>query len=137
MTFQWTTKEPRPYLNNKKLILLWGAISIVLIIFALWQKNLLMIILFCLIIFVSYIAWTKKPQKVKIKINKQGIKINNELFSFENIKNFCINYDPPNIEQITFQTKQVLKPSIVLDLNNQHPLKLRKFLLKYIDEKPL
>lgn len=112
-----------------------GLMAIVLFITALWTRN----ILFALLIFLGYFSITiyaiKKPKDIAVNINSQGIKIDNTLYSYDNLKSFWIFYEPPTLKEISLISKKTIMPHIKIPIGAQNPDEIRRVLIQHLREK--
>ena len=50
------------------------------------------------------------------------------------IKKFWIIYEPPAIKNLHLEVKSVFKPNLIIPLQNQNPVEVRKFLKEHLEE---
>lgn len=134
MTFKWETQQEKFLPKSSFGLIIWALLSLSLVFFALWQRNPLMFILFALVAATSYLYLQEPTQKLEITINKKGVQINDEFYSYNNLDSFWITFEPDTKKEISFRTKKALRHNLDIPLKKQDPLKLRKFLLKYLEE---
>ncbi len=131
---EWRTPEYQYHAKGKEWMVYLGLISGLLFLSGLWFKNYL----FSLFIGLSFFAVTvyafRKPKIIKVLIDRQGVKINNSLYQYENLSSFWIFYNPP-IKELSLRSKKMTMPYLKIPLADQDPTKIRKFLIKYLPEK--
>ena len=131
----WEAEEFKKTQKTGTWYLAWGFLSLAIIVFAITQKSPLMALLFVLISVIAYLFSQKQPRKIKFIISEKGIKINNKLYFYDNLKSFWIFYDPPRKKELSLKSKKVFMPYIALPIANQNPIKIREYLLEFIPEK--
>jgi hypothetical protein len=133
--FEWTAPEFEHYRKSKSWFIVTGLIAGGLFLWALFTKN----ILFALLIGLSYFSIAtyalKKPKEIHLAITPRGIKIDQALYEFENLKSFWIFYDPPEIKELSLRSKKTIMPYIKIPLGEQNPVKVRQILIKYLPER--
>jgi len=67
-------------------------------------------------------------------ITEDGIFIGSKFIEYEDLRSFYIIYYPPEIKNLYFETKSVIKQRIVVPLEDQNPVYIREILLNYLDE---
>jgi hypothetical protein len=132
---KWTAPEFEHYQKSKSWFAITGVIAGLLFLWALFTKN----ILFALLIGLSYFSITtyglKKPREIRLAITPKGVKVNQVLYKFENLKSFWIFYDPPEIKELSLRSKKTIMPYIKIPLGEQNPVEVRKVLIKYLPER--
>ena len=132
---EWTTPEFEYYKNSQSWFITIGVIAGILLIIAIFTKNFL----FGLLIGISYFLITtyslKKPDNVKLSISPKGVKINNTLYEFENLRSFWIFYDLPEIKELSLRSKKTIMPYVRVPIGDENPVEIRKILIKYLPEK--
>lgn len=85
---EWQTQE-YDYLKKDTIwYLVVVGIGLLLILFALWQRNFLFAV-FILFAVLTVIIWNKqKPRKIKCVLDEKGIKINNKFYDLEDFSGF-------------------------------------------------
>ncbi len=132
---EWTAPEFTKYKRTKGWFYGLVLASLVIITIAVIFNNLLWVILTVLAAFSVYIYSTKEPRKIKFTINGRGITIDQKTYRFENLRSFWIFYEPPEIKELSLRSKKAMLPYVKIPLGSQNPVKIRKFLLKFIPER--
>lgn len=60
--------------------------------------------------------------------------INNKLIEYNSLDHFYIVYFPPKVKNLYLQPKNLLRPIIVVPLENENPIEVRAALLNYLQE---
>lgn len=127
-----------------------------LFIWAIITFNFLFALVILMIVFILLLHNKREPQELEFKITEDGLVIARSLnrnegrqsnpvvndkaivsqrfYSYKEIKSFYIIYEPPQVKTLYFQLKSSLRPRLSIPLETQNPLKIRKILLKYLEE---
>jgi hypothetical protein len=132
---EWTAPEFEYYHKDKSWLVMVGLIAAGLFLWALLTKNIIFALLIGLSYFATMAYGLKKPAPVKLVVTSQGIKINQTLYEFDNLKSFWIFYQPPQVREISLRSKKTIMPYIKLPLGEQNPVEVREVLLKYLPER--
>ncbi len=132
---EWTAPEFEYYHKDKSWLAIVSLIAAGLFLWALLTKNIIFGLLIGLSYFTIIIYGLRKPAPVKLAITPRGVKINQTLYEFDNLKSFWIFYQPPQIREISLRSKKTIMPYIKVPLGEQNPVEVRKALLKYLPER--
>jgi hypothetical protein len=119
-----------------------------LFIWAIITFNLLFALIILMSAIILLLHGKREPQELEFKITEDGFVIasldwkerrgnpvvNERFYLYKKIKSFYIIYEPPQVKNLYFQFKSGLRPRLSIPLENQSPLKVRKILLKYLEE---
>lgn len=130
----WEAPEFIHYPKNKLWFAILGILGLALLVYFSLQKDFLTAALFLLLLILIFYFSSVKPKILKIQLDAQGIKLNNLRLSYQQIKNFWIVYDPPVIKILNFETTAFFNRYLTLQLGNEDPRQIRKFLLEYLPE---
>jgi hypothetical protein len=114
-----------------------GIIIIALFVSSILLKNFLFGVLVLLAGFSLALYGVKKPSIVFFGIGPKGIKIANNIFNYENLKSFWVNYDPPRVKELIIESKKTFMPHITIPLDDADPVKVREYLLKFLKEEKI
>lgn len=132
---EWTAPEFTKYKKEKSWFISLGIIILALIVIAIILKNFLLVIGLILAAFVIYIYAQKEPRKIQFSISGKGIRADQNIYKFEDLKSFWIFYNPPEIKELSLRSKKMLMPYIRIPLEDQNPVEMRKLLLKFLPER--
>ncbi len=109
-------------------------ISALLVIFAIWQKNLLFV-LFVLIAEASLIFWAKRPPLfLEFRINKKGVGIGDiKFYPYEELVGFCVKESPGDSE-LVLKTKSRLHPYIKISILDKDAQEIKDYLEEFLSE---
>ncbi len=143
-------KETKPQIDNS--VFFWSAekfnnknqrglfwylgvvvLAIILIIFAIIQKNYLFLVILVLALGVYYLINRQGTQEYFIKINNQDITIDEKKLSYEEILGFGY-FEKFNKEYLVFETSSIAQKYILVPLKKDKD-KIFEFLRKFVPEK--
>lgn len=133
--FAWEIDEFVKHQRSKRWYLIASIVALALITWAIFDKNyffaLIIIISSALIVFYD----GENPKKIIVEFNYKGISVGKNFFEFRSMDFFYIIYRPEDkYKKLFVEFKNPVKPRLIIPLEDQNPVTLRKFLLKYIDE---
>lgn len=109
-------------------------ILIALLVYSYFSDNLLFAIILVIFTVLYLISLKDEPKTVETALTEEGIFIGSRFIPYEDFQNFYIIYYPPQIKNLYFQPKNMLKPRITIPLETQNPVRIRQILIKYLSE---
>lgn len=103
-------------------------------VFAVITLNFLFAFILIMIVLIMVLQNRQEPSKVTCHITEDGIKMTDDFFKYDDLKEFWIAYKPPEVKKLYLSFKTSLRPMLIIPLEEQNPLKVRKILLDYLDE---
>ncbi len=107
---------------------------IALLLYSVFTANFLFGLIIIMLVIIMFILHNKEPLEINFEITKDGIKIDDQKYDFSSIENFWLIYDPPQVKNLYFKFKSTFKPTLIIPLLNQNPLKTREILKEYLLE---
>ncbi|MFA5126895.1 MAG: hypothetical protein WC465_02750 [Patescibacteria group bacterium] len=99
-----------------------------------FDRNPLFVILLVLFIIVYLYIERKDINNIQIMITEDGVVLNDKLIEYKDLDNFYIIYYPPQIKNLYLRPKNLLRPMIIIPLENESPVIIRQALLHYLTE---
>lgn len=129
-------QAPEYEFHQKKPDWFWalGIIVAALVFSAIIFKNMLFAILALMGGFSLALYGARKPKIVSFSISPRGIKINDRIYYYDDLKSFWINYDPPHKKELLIESKKTFVPHIAIMLAGADPVAIREYLLKFLKE---
>ncbi len=131
----WRSLEYIQPENGKERAILAGILAAGFFIGSLIIKNYLLAIIIGLAYSIIYIYSVRKPLMIDFALTRRGIQVGNRVYEYDNLKSFWVFYAPPELKELSVQSKKTLMPYIKIPIENVNPTQLRSILLKYIPEK--
>lgn len=131
---KWTAPEFIHYPKSIWWFVAVGGVGATFVSFFAFQKEFLVSLLFLLLTILVLFFSKTRPRTLEIQIDGIGVKINELKLSYQQIKSFWIVYEPPEVKTLNFETTAYLNRFFTLQLQQEDPVRLREFLLKYLPE---
>lgn len=131
---QWSIPEYEKFDRKKSWYVAAGIIFIGLVSYAVFTANFLFAVILIFLAIILYLYEKGEPLLITFIITPDGIIIGNKLYSYKEIDNFYIIYEPPAVKQLYFIFKSLLKPRLSIPLQDENPVNIRKILRMYLDE---
>lgn len=133
--FIWKAPEFKYYAKSASWYWLSFLVVGILILFAIWQKNLLFII-FIIIAEIAVIIWAKRsPQDIEFKIDKNGIRIGEiKFYPYEDLIGFHIKENPGDASELILKTKSRLHPYIKITILDKDIPEMKDYLKEFLPE---
>jgi len=130
----WTAPEFVHYPKSRGWFLILGIAGLALIAYFLVQKDFLTSMMFVLLLAMAFLFARARPRQITITLTPRGVKLNDTLLAYQQIKTFWIVYEPPHIKTLNFETSAYLNRFLTLQLEDMDPVQVRDFLLEYLSE---
>lgn len=145
----WEVPEFRKPQRGKNWYIIAGILAFLMIFFSFFSLNLRPLklaflgnnnnFLFALIIILAaaimILIESKEPKMIKVKLDINGIKLGENFYEYDDIKNFCVLYRPKDsIKNLYFEFKNTARFRLSLPLRSLDPLAVRNFLKRYLEE---
>jgi len=134
VVFEWNLKEYENHNRNRRWYIVMGSIFVLLIIYAVLTANnmfALIMILFAIILFLQNM---KEAPQVAFFITETGVVIGSKYYSFSELEDFWMIYEPPMVKNLYFSTGNVINHRISIPLLDNDPRPIRDFLSAYLEE---
>jgi hypothetical protein len=149
----WQFPEHIKHIRSKKWYIYFGLIYLIILLISIFgfyiplspssalihfglafdRSYFLTIIMVMFIIIYLYLE-RKDIENFAIAITEDGILLNNKLIEYRDLSNFYIVYYPPQIKNLYFQPKNFFGRLIVVPLEDENPVIIRRALLQYLPE---
>jgi hypothetical protein len=133
----WQTEEYEQQEKSSDWYWAIGIIALGFFVLAIILKNILFALLVILAGFSLAMFGAKKPRVVSFAITSRGLKIENKLYPYDELKSFWINYNPPHVKELYFISKKIFVPQISIPIGTADPNEVREHLLKFLEEREI
>jgi len=130
----WQAPEFVYYEKDTKWFVGLGAIAGFLMLYFLFTKNFMVVLLFLILALVTISYALKKPPIINVAITRRGIYVAKKFYPFKHLESFHILYEPPEVKILNLKSKKSFLPYITVPLGEQNPLGVKKVLDKYLIE---
>ena len=132
---QWKARDSIQYDRSPAWMVVVYIVAAAVLVYAIWTMNFLFAVLIVLSVVIIYIYTQRKPRMLDVAIMKKGVKVNELLYTYEDdLERFWILYNPPDLKVLNLKRQQSLFPHLVIQMEDQNPLKVRELLLKNLPE---
>ncbi|MBI4114212.1 MAG: hypothetical protein HY445_00015 [Candidatus Niyogibacteria bacterium] len=135
-SFSWHAPEYVYHEKDGRWYAILGIITLLLLGIAFFLNNFLFGILIIVASFALALYGAKRPKIVTFSLTTQGIRIDDRLYPYENIRSFWLHYDPPAFKELSIVFRKTIMPRLTLPLEDADPNEIREILIKYVSEKP-
>ncbi len=106
------------------------AIVILNIFLGLYMSAIVIVLLATLI----FIGASREPKNILVAMYSNGILVADQFYPWSEFKKFWILYEPPDLKQLHLKRTAKIVSELVIELGDQHPLKIRDLLLPLLAE---
>lgn len=130
----WTFPEHTKYEHGRKWYVWFTVLMLGLLIFSLVTLNFLFAVIIIVSAVVIFLNDVREPMQMSFYIGEGGILVGTKFFDYKDIRTFWLIYEPKEVKNLYFSPKSFVQPLISIPLLDQDPLKIRNFLLQYLEE---
>lgn len=110
------------------------SVGVVLVLIAIFSDNFLFALIIILGAIIMFLQHHQEPQRVLFQITELGIVLGKKFYSFSELNDFYIIYQPPRVKALFIGTKSIARPTLRIPLYSQNPIEIRHTLLQHLDE---
>lgn len=134
-SYSWKAPEFTFYPKSLKWYFIVGAIALIALGFALFTRDYFMFVTLTLLLGFGYWMSRKQPKTITVTLDERGLSVSGMLYPYDtNLKKFWIHYHPPMMKTLNFESTNYLNRDIALELEDEDPVEIRKFLLRHLEE---
>jgi hypothetical protein len=131
----WRAAEYDYYEKDLNWYLLVGALALLLIIVALWQKDFFFAVFILLSSTMVIILGRQRPEVLDFRLTEEGCHLGAKLFyPYDALENFSITERSGRLDEMVLKRKTAFNPYIRVLLDNQTATKVREFLKDKLPE---
>ncbi len=105
-----------------------------LLIYAVVSANFLFAFIVILFALVTYLASLGDHSKSRFAVTEGGVRVGGRLYPFREIRRFWFIYEPPAVKSLYLETRSVVEPRLVIDLDEMNPNEVRTILARFVRE---
>lgn len=105
-----------------------------LVFYAVFTQNFLFAMIIILSALILFFQIYRSPRSVVFGVLPHGLAVGDSFYKYQDINKFWIIYEPPHVKKLYLDFKSNLKPHLVIPLENQDPLRVRKVLKRFLQE---
>ena len=131
--FHWVIPEYTQHERGRGWYVVAGLVGIGLVAWAIYTTNFLFAVLIALTAIILLVRHSEMPSQLMVSIFEDGVQIGEQFFPFRDLKSFWIIYEPPEVRMLYFDFKSSWRPRLPVRLEEENPIQIRHFLLKYLE----
>ncbi len=120
--------------RSKRWYIATSILGLFLILYALFTANFIFGVIVLMFAVISLLRDLKKPARVPVHITTSGLVFGNDFYKFEDIRDFSLTYDPPDVRNLYVAFHGRLQPLLSIDLEEMNPNDVRQTLLPFVFE---
>ena len=124
-----------PLVNRtKRWYIVASVIGLMMILYSVFTANFIfgaIILMFAVIILIQDL---KKPARLAAHITSKGLVFGDDYYPFEEIRDFSLTYDPPDINTLYVTFHSRIQPMLSIGLEDLNPNNVRRTLLPFVFE---
>ncbi len=132
--FRWEVDE---YVRHERGPV-WYAVAFLvglsLVLYAIVTRNFLFAIVLIMAGVIIALSALREPQRIQFMVTTRGVALGSQFVPFRELKSFWILYEPPQLKNLYVDFRSPITPHLVVPLEEQDPLELRKTLLEFLSE---
>jgi len=97
-------------------------------------KSITLTLAFVLFVAVYWLLHEREPRLLEISITQNGVRIENDFVSFNEIEEFWLTYNPPFVANLKLKVRRKWQSVLTIHIFGQNPEALRKFLSPHVKE---
>lgn len=111
-------------------------LGVILVAFALWQKNFLFAVFVVIAMFLLFYWGRSEPRSVEFKLNEKGLEIDKKFHPYEDFVYFSVNENSEinSLNQLNLKTKNRLRSLISIYVEKEKMGVVKKKLSRYLEE---
>lgn len=120
--------------RSKRWYVIASVLGLFLILYALFTANFIFGVIVLMFAVITLIRDIKRPSRVPVHITNKGFVFGDNFFAFENIRDFSLTYDPPEVNNLYLTFHGTLQPMLSIALEDMNPNQVRDILLPFVFE---
>ena len=132
--FGWMVDEYERHVRGP----IWYAVSFLaavgLILYAIVAQNFLFAIIIVMFGVIIGLSTLREPERILFQVTTRGVAVGHLFVPYKELKDFWIVYEPPYVKNLYIEHKNALTPRIVVPMDDEDPVEVRRALLEYLDE---
>ena len=132
--FVWEAPAYERYERGPRWYLVMIIIALLFVGYAVWTANYLFAFIVLISAILLVLVGNEKPKRILVQIGQNGIVVNGEFMSFDDIRHFAIVYQPPRVKVLYVYPRGTAFRRHRIYLGEQNPIEIRQFLRQYLEE---
>ncbi|MFH1291811.1 MAG: hypothetical protein ABIH87_01265 [bacterium] len=134
LIYKWQVREYEKPGSDRRWYTMMGLAGALLLIFGLFTGNYLFILVIVLFAIILFLHSMQDPMEVDFAITETGIVLGNKFYRYSELENFWIIYNPPEVKNLYFGMRSVIKHRLQIPLLDNDPRAIHDYLAQYMVE---
>lgn len=130
----WETWEFPLVERSRRWYIIAGSLGIGLILYGILTANFVFSVIVLMFAVITLMRDLKKPDRVQVFLTTAGVVLGGEFYKYEDIRDFSITYDPPDVKSLYITFHRRFQPMLSISLEDMNPNVVRTALLPYAFE---
>ncbi|MDP2692953.1 MAG: hypothetical protein Q8O88_04915 [bacterium] len=131
---EWTVQEYDRHQRGLFWYIFMITLGMILIVYGFMSNNFLFSLIIVLAAIILFIQSYQVPAQVLFRITELGVIVGNRFYTYNELKNFYIIYQPPETKTLFIEPKTGMRPVLRIPLLDQNPLDVRDAMNIFLDE---
>lgn len=131
---QWRFSDRAPHERGR----IWYIVAVLtglgLLIYALSSANFLFALIIVMFALVIYVSSVSEPMPTVFEVTEEGVEVGGVFHPYRELEKFWFYYEPPLAKNLYITVKGVIGSRLTVDLMDQDPNVVRKFLGAFVQE---
>lgn len=130
----WDFSEYEIYERGRWWYIIGTLFVITMLVYSYIDQNPLLGIIVVLAAVIFMISERRGPEYHTIDIMEDGVGVGPSFYTYGDLKNFFIIYQPPEVKTLYIVPHSLLRPRLAIPLESQDPMAIRSLLIQYLPE---
>lgn len=100
-----------------------------------YQRDTLTAIFLILSSLVLILYANKKPTNSRIEVGPVGVRIDDQLYHYQELKSFWLDYNPGGPKELSLEAKKWYLPYVKVSIEDTNPLEIRSLMINFVPER--
>jgi hypothetical protein len=130
----WTIQEYDQHQRGVFWYIITITVGLLLVIYGLFSSNFLFSLIIILAAIILFLQSHQEAPQVQFGITELGVLMGSKFYTYSELEDFYIIYEPPEIKTLYIDTKSGMRPMLRIPLLDENPLEVRTALRNFLAE---
>lgn len=130
----WETWEYPPTERSGRWYAIATSVGLFCLIYAMFTANYIFAVIVVMFAVIVMMRDIRKPARTQTYITTEGVVFSDRLYTYKDIRDFSITYDPPQIKNLYLAFNRTSQPTVSIPLEDANPNLVRAALLPFVYE---
>ena len=132
--FSWTVDEYERHERGPVWYAVAFLVGLSLVLYAIITRNFLFAIVIIMAGVIIALSSLREPQRIPFVVTTRGVALGHQFVPYKDLRSFWILYEPPHLKNLYIDFRSVVTPHLVISLEDQDPVEVRRTMLEFIAE---